>query len=147
MTFSFFLYLFNNSVQNGKSRKWFVLGLFKRSLSTPKVYQNLPRKLQGASLTKLGGIVRIASPLKGQKDLKQAAEVFRNHLETPALRLFPSMGRVMARMSQRGASFVRMSGSGPTVFALMVSRREAEALSRSMRRDVPSLKWFVCHSV
>ncbi len=134
-------------VKKTKRRKWFVLGLFKRSLSTARVYQNLPRRLPAVSLTNRNRIVRIASPLTGPQGLKQTAEAFQNHLEMPACRLFPSIARVMTRMAHQGASFVRMSGSGPTVFALLIDRKTAQKFARSMRHDYPSMQWFVCHSV
>lgn len=60
----------------------------------------------------------------------------RNDLEPPALRLCPDVAPVLARLTASpGVSLARMSGSGPTCFALTATfdaaRRIAERLSAS----------------
>lgn len=63
----------------------------------------------------------------------------RNDLEPPALRLAPEIGAVLETLASRpGATFVRMSGSGATCFALFGSeaqRDEAQASVAASRPD------------
>jgi 4-diphosphocytidyl-2-C-methyl-D-erythritol kinase len=62
----------------------------------------------------------------------------KNDLEEPAIALVPQIGSVLAWLAaQRGASFVRMSGSGATCFALF----ESEELRDSAADAVPREWW------
>jgi 4-diphosphocytidyl-2-C-methyl-D-erythritol kinase len=57
----------------------------------------------------------------------------RNDLEGPALRLAPAIGDVLEALAgSPGASFVRMSGSGATCFALFHSEAERDAAQASI---------------
>jgi 4-diphosphocytidyl-2-C-methyl-D-erythritol kinase len=65
-----------------------------------------------------------------------------NDLEAPALALAPAIGTVLAALrALPGAALARMSGSGATCFALMRSRRAAEAGARALRAAHPD--WWV----
>jgi 4-diphosphocytidyl-2-C-methyl-D-erythritol kinase len=62
----------------------------------------------------------------------------KNDLEEPAIALVPQIGSVLAWLAaQQGASFVRMSGSGATCFALF----EREELRDSAADAVPREWW------
>jgi 4-diphosphocytidyl-2-C-methyl-D-erythritol kinase len=64
----------------------------------------------------------------------------RNDLETPAKALVPQIGDVLGWLSeQQGASFVRMSGSGPTCFAFFDTERARAAAAEA----VPSEWWHL----
>lgn len=64
----------------------------------------------------------------------------RNDLEAPARALAPQIGVVLAWLSgQQGASFVRMSGSGPTCFAFFRSEAARDAAANA----VPSEWWHL----
>jgi 4-diphosphocytidyl-2-C-methyl-D-erythritol kinase len=69
----------------------------------------------------------------------------RNDLEAPAITLVPQIETLLAWLSaQQGARFVRMSGSGPTCFALFDSDeardQAAEAVPREWWRLATSLR-------
>ena len=51
-------------------------------------------------------------------DFRAAQAISRNDLEPPAIRLMPKIGEIMDQFRQLGASYVRMSGSGSTVYAV-----------------------------
>jgi 4-diphosphocytidyl-2-C-methyl-D-erythritol kinase len=88
--------------------------------------------------------VSSASPpsFAGLGDLMSYLGARTNDLETPAKALCPEIERVQAALaSQSGARLVRMSGSGPTCFALCNSRTEAEAAAAGIARHEPG--WWV----
>lgn len=66
-------------------------------------------------------------------DLAAAQRLARNDLEAPAIALMPEIGRCMERFRALGAPFVRMSGSGSTVFAAF---EDADA-ARRVAAQVP----------
>jgi 4-diphosphocytidyl-2-C-methyl-D-erythritol kinase len=66
----------------------------------------------------------------------------RNDLESPALRLLPEIAEVLAALSAApGALLCRLSGSGPTCFALFAEMGEAEAAATTIAAGNP--QWWV----
>ena len=60
----------------------------------------------------------------------------RNDLEAPAIALVPQIETVLAFLGTRpGATFVRMSGSGPTCFALFESEDARDHAAASVPRE------------
>ena len=129
-----------------KAKRWFVLIVSEQGLSTQKVYQNLPKKLPAASLTKLGRTVRIATHFLDRLELEKADKILRNDLELSAFQLKPSIKRVVKKAVRLGAPLVRMSGSGPTVFAVFTSQKEAKVFARRIKQ-VLKKDTIVCHSI
>jgi 4-diphosphocytidyl-2-C-methyl-D-erythritol kinase len=75
-------------------------------------------------------------------DLIAYAQASTNDLEAPARRLSPIIGDVLAVLRVApGALLSRLSGSGPTCFALFASRAEASAAAASIGREHPA--WWV----
>ena len=60
-------------------------------------------------------------------DLARAQELAHNDLEAPAISLMPEIGQLIDRFRSLGARFVRMTGSGSTVFAAFDSDEAAQA--------------------
>jgi 4-diphosphocytidyl-2-C-methyl-D-erythritol kinase len=68
----------------------------------------------------------------------------RNELEEPASALVPQIGSILAWLSaQEGASFVRMSGSGATCFALFESEEARDAAAEAVPREWWRLATFL----
>ena len=68
----------------------------------------------------------------------------RNDLEQPAISLVPQIGTVLAWLSaQRGAAFVRMSGSGATCFALFDSEQARDSAADGVPREWWRLATFL----
>ena len=68
-----------------------------------------------------------------------------NDLEGPALRLIPIIGEVLEVLRRvAGARLVRLSGSGPTCFALLASADEAKRAAASLAASHPY--WWVTAS-
>jgi 4-diphosphocytidyl-2-C-methyl-D-erythritol kinase len=68
-----------------------------------------------------------------------------NDLEPSALGLAPIIGEIRQRLGRlQGARLVRLSGSGPTCFALFASENEAERASAELQSAYPA--WWVAAS-
>jgi 4-diphosphocytidyl-2-C-methyl-D-erythritol kinase len=75
-------------------------------------------------------------------DLVGYVQARRNDLEPPALRLLPDIAEVLAALSAApGARLCRLSGSGPTCFALFAEMAEAEGAAAIIAAGNP--QWWV----
>lgn len=92
-------------------------------LSTPAVF-----KAWNAGNYPLAPVntLELADALKAG-DLDRVQTLSRNDLEAPAIALMPEIGTLIARFRSLGARFVRMTGSGSTVFAAFESDEAARA--------------------
>ncbi|MET0567731.1 MAG: 4-(cytidine 5'-diphospho)-2-C-methyl-D-erythritol kinase, partial [Hyphomicrobiaceae bacterium] len=78
-----------------------------------------------------------ASPpsFASRDDLVAYLQASANDLEAPAKKLCPEIARIQAALAaQSGARVVRMSGSGPTCFALFSNRAEADTAAAAIAR-------------
>jgi len=128
-----------------KVNKWFVLITSDQGLSTREVYLNLPRRLPAVSLTKLERAVRIATRFLDGFDFEKVDQIFKNDLEKPAFNLQPAIQKIIQKAATSGAPFVRMSGSGPTVFAVFPSEKEARIFARQIKQVLKN-KVMICQS-
>jgi 4-diphosphocytidyl-2-C-methyl-D-erythritol kinase len=65
-----------------------------------------------------------------------------NHLEPPARRLLPAIGTILTRLEQTpGVVLARLSGSGPTCFALFREKDEAAMAAERLRSGHP--EWWI----
>lgn len=65
-------------------------------------------------------------------NLARAQELAHNDLEAPAISLMPEIGELIERFRSLGARFVRMTGSGSTVFAAFDSDEAAKAAAAAV---------------
>ncbi len=128
------------------ARHWFILIVSAKGLSTPKVYRNLPRKLPAVTLTKIERTVKLLTSFLEQKRYHQAGRILENDLELPAFFLRPSLKQIVTKINRRGLSAVKMTGSGPTVFAIAPDFKQASRFAKILRRDFPAQKVIVCSS-
>jgi 4-diphosphocytidyl-2-C-methyl-D-erythritol kinase len=69
----------------------------------------------------------------------------RNDLEAPAARLAPEIREVLAALlALEGPRLVRLSGSGPTCFALFATEREAKREAARLKGEFPH--WWIAAS-
>jgi 4-diphosphocytidyl-2-C-methyl-D-erythritol kinase len=128
-----------------RGRSHWVLGIAREGLSTPAVYAELDR-LRAAAGRMPGGSA-LASPdpvlvaLRGG-DAAGLAETLANDLQAPALSLRPDLRRALAAAADAGAAGALVSGSGPTIAALVeddeaavriAARLAGEGLFRTVR--------------
>ena len=90
-------------------------------LSTPAVFRAWGQCGSPATRVDIPALAKALS----DGDLSRAQALAHNDLEAPAIALMPEIGEWIERFRTLGADFVRMSGSGSTVFAAF--RDEADA--------------------
>ena len=131
--------------RNG-GRHWIVLVVSTKGLSTREVYQNLPRKRPPVSLTKINRTVKLIAAFLKEKKYGRAAGLLQNDLESSAFVLRPSLQQIIANISKQGIELVRMTGSGPTIFAVLFRLENVRRLAKILRNQFPSKKIILCHT-
>ena len=101
-------------------------------LSTPAVFRAWSES--GAAYGETD-TMRLADALC-RGDLRAAQQLARNDLEPPAVALMPEIGEYVKRFTELGADFVRMSGSGSTVFAAFADEDAARAAADAVEASV-----------
>lgn len=129
-----------------KKKHWFVLILGEQGLSTKQVYQALPKKLPGVSLTKQKRVVKILAHFLEHQDYPSTVRLLRNDLEAPAFCLRPSIQKTIQEIQSLGVPLVLMSGSGSTVFVMVDSQRAAQILKKKLQRVLRKRQIVVCHT-
>jgi 4-diphosphocytidyl-2-C-methyl-D-erythritol kinase len=71
------------------------------------------------------------------RDAQGVAALVANDLEPAALSLRPELAEVVAELRARGALAAAVSGSGPTVFAVVAGPAEAERLASHVPGALP----------
>ena len=109
------------------TRRWIVLARPSLGLATASVYRALTAAAfsDGKRTCRLAGAVG-AGPESGWE------RFLTNSLEPTAMTLCPAMAPLRRSLADLGVGAVQMSGSGPTVFALCQSEREARQVARAM---------------
>lgn len=97
-------------------------------LSTPAVFRTWNET--GASCAPIDNAALAQALARG--DLHAADLLSRNDLEAPAVRLMPEIQTLMDSYRSLGADFVRMSGSGSTVFAAFADPEAAQKAARQV---------------
>ncbi|MBQ9952297.1 MAG: 4-(cytidine 5'-diphospho)-2-C-methyl-D-erythritol kinase [Clostridia bacterium] len=65
-------------------------------------------------------------------DMPLAQSLSHNSLEAPAISLMPEIGEISEKFRAMGANFVRMTGSGSTVFAAFDTDEQAKAAAKQI---------------
>lgn len=106
---------------------WVVLAKPPIGVSTADIYGALRVDQLGQRKTK-----DMVEAIK-QKDFKGVCDHLGNDLESVTLHLYPEVKRIKERMLRSGADGVLMSGSGPTVFALIEKESKANRIYNGLR--------------
>ena len=125
-------------------RFWHVLITPKAPLLTKDVYQLYARKFlgqkssarkgSGARLTKKNDNVTMLTRSLQEADIVSAQRFLFNDLEGPIGVLRPGLLTLKARLQRLQPEGVCFSGSGPSVFVLTETRRQAEKIAACLRR-------------
>jgi 4-diphosphocytidyl-2-C-methyl-D-erythritol kinase len=99
----------------------------EEGLATPKVYQS------GKAVLTRGEKARELKSLLQTKDPRVVARGLFNGLEPAAFSLLPRVESLKNSLLEEGALGALVSGSGPTVFALVENDEAAQALARKMK--------------
>ena len=148
----FFLYQVNQAWGRGRGERiqpfparkqlWFVLVLPPFGISTALVY----KRFKAAPLTRISHDATITSAFLGRREKKLGLPVLENDLFAISSSIRPELKAVGALFDQIGAHHWLMSGSGPTMYSIHSSRREAERIARLIRRRKPKVTALVCHT-
>ena len=102
------------------------------------------RSLTG--LTNQQRVIRILKQALLTKDILLTKLLF-NSLEKVSKAMFPVISKVESSLSDLGIEAISMSGSGPAVFGLVPSRKEAYAAARKLKRKLRNCDVFVAKTV
>lgn len=69
------------------------------------------------------------------KDINQICNCMGNVLEFVTINKYPQIEEIKQRLCSYGAKFAMMSGSGPTVFAVVENKKLAEEIADKIRND------------
>ena len=126
-----------------KVKLWHILVVPKLHVSTPLIYRNWD-KLSG--LTMRPPDVKILISRLKDKSREIKAELLFNSLEQVTTKLYPEAERAKSALKKLGLKSILMSGSGPAVFGIVSSKKEAESSSRKLRNLERSWRIFVART-
>ncbi|MBU1090296.1 MAG: 4-(cytidine 5'-diphospho)-2-C-methyl-D-erythritol kinase, partial [Candidatus Omnitrophica bacterium] len=139
-------------------RLWHVVVVPKINVSTAKIYDKFDaysgltphfRRSKDSNLDESAGLTRPKYDVKlfnlalRNKDLSLLGGLIFNSLEKVTLRLYPEVGRIKQQLFDLGVESILMSGSGPAVFGIVASRKEALSVLRRLKGVLRSKRVFV----
>jgi 4-diphosphocytidyl-2-C-methyl-D-erythritol kinase len=130
---------------------WHVIVVPPINVSTALIYRkwddfqgNLSEKNKYLTkLTRAKSSVKLISLALTKFDRSLLNRAISNSLEPVTESLFPEVRRIKNEMRGLGARSVMMSGSGPAVFGIVSSEKEAIALSRKLKKKNSRWKIFL----
>jgi len=108
-------------------KKWDKLGFFKQKVRLTKIKQSVKMSILA---------------LKKNKDFKEDNFLF-NDLESISMELFPEIKSIQERLKNLGIKKILMSGTGPALFDIVSSRKEAVSLWRRIKKENNMWQVFV----
>ncbi len=146
----FFLCKINQAIGKGRGEKikrfpskkkfWFVLVISPFGIPTPLVY----KRLKARPLTRISRDATITSAFLSHN--RDGFPLLWNDLFQASCRIRPELKRIDALFDQLGVARRLMSGSGPTMFSIHKSKREAKCVAQAFRRRKPNVKVLICHT-
>ncbi len=146
----FFLYGVNQAIGTGRGEKikpfisqnkfWFVLAISPFGIPTALVY----KRLKARPLTRISHDATITSAFLSRN--RDGFPLLWNDLFPISSHIKPELKRIDALFDQFGVARRLMSGSGPTMFSIHKSKREAQRVARAFRRRSRGTNVFVCQT-
>jgi len=131
-----------------KTRLWQILIVPRLRVSTPLIYQKRDELIAGkVRLTGPKYSVKILNLALGKRRILLKPELFFNSLEEVTCRFYPEVRRVKAALGKIGVKIILMSGSGPAVFGLAASRKEAFSFRDKLNKLGHSWRVFAVKTV
>ncbi|MBN2830980.1 MAG: 4-(cytidine 5'-diphospho)-2-C-methyl-D-erythritol kinase [Candidatus Omnitrophica bacterium] len=127
-----------------KVRLWHLLVVPKIHVSTPLIYKHWDNL---AGLTKPLYNVKIFTSALARNNLVFKPGLLFNSLEQVTISQYSKVGRVKEALLKLELSPVLMSGSGPAVFALLLSGEKALRLAKVIRKTNKSWRVFAVKTV
>lgn len=128
-------------------RIWHILVVPKIHVSTPSIFKKWDsfcvKNSYLAGLTSPVSGVKILTSVIRKNALSNVGESLFNSLEAVTISLYPEVGSIEYKLSKLGLKSILMSGSGPAVFGVVASRKEALRLEKQLRSGSTSWQAFV----
>lgn len=121
---------------------WHILVVPKISVSTPFIYKKWDRT-RNLRLTRPKYDVKMLLLGLQKGDISLTAKALYNNLEEVTVKFYPEVKLIKNRLKLLGLTAIKMSGSGPAVFSLVSSRKEAVFLSSKVAASNKSWQVFV----
>lgn len=125
-------------------RLWHVLVVPKIKVLTPLIYKKWDKNL---ALTRPIYNAKILILALKKKDFFLISKALFNSLEEITAKLYPQVKCLRDRLLQMRLQSISMSGSGPAVFGIVSSRKEAVAISRQLAKANKAWRVFVTKTV
>jgi 4-diphosphocytidyl-2-C-methyl-D-erythritol kinase len=130
---------------------WHVLVVPKIRVSTPLIYKRWDMKYPGlvkkAGLTKPKYSVNILISALKKKDIPLIDKALFNNLERVTAELYPQVTHIKDKLKCLGLKSILMSGSGPAIFCITSSGKEAVSLGRQLEKGHSSWQVFVTRTI
>lgn len=136
-----------------RAKLWHVLVVPKLVVSTPLIYKSYDKHIKSVKLSKKVGLtipeynVKILTLALRKKDISLTGRAMFNSLEAVTCGLYPQVVRVKNKLIRLGLKAILMSGSGPAVFGIVSSRKEAVSFCVQLKAEFPQWQVFVCGTV
>lgn len=121
-------------------RLWHILVAPKIKVSTPFIYKEWDKYFKGKK-------TRLTSIKYNAKMLNLTGRDLFNRLEIITAKLYPQVRQVKDKLRDMGVKSILMSGSGPAVFGIVSSRKEAVSLKAQLKADSNSWQVFAVKTV
>ncbi|HTY45103.1 MAG TPA: 4-(cytidine 5'-diphospho)-2-C-methyl-D-erythritol kinase [Patescibacteria group bacterium] len=116
-------------------RLWQVVVVPRFKVPTPRIYKKWDEIPPKARLTiPKSGVKILTSALKKNNPFLLQGLLF-NSLEQITSSLYPQIEHIKNALGGLGIRLIRMSGSGPAVFGILSSRKEAVSAAAQLKRD------------
>ena len=122
----------------------FILIYPNFKVSTPLIYQKFDTY---SGLTRQAGNVKILTSQLLNKGKAVSADSFFNGLEVVTSNLYPVVNQVKKALSGMGLERVMMSGSGPAVFGICDSHRQAQSLKNKLSKQYKGWQVFAVSTI
>jgi 4-diphosphocytidyl-2-C-methyl-D-erythritol kinase len=133
-------------------RFWHIIVVPRIKVLSSSIYRRWDSEYMRNRKTLMGltshkTIIRILTSALLEKDLFLAGRLLFNSLEPVGISRYPVIGRVKTLLSNLGVQAISMSGSGPCVFGLTSSRKEAYTVARKLEAKSGNWDVFVARTV
>jgi 4-diphosphocytidyl-2-C-methyl-D-erythritol kinase len=124
-------------------RLWHLLVVPKIKVSTPLIYAKWD---EYSGLTRKNCNDKMINLALRKNRLFREGGLLYNSLEEVTTRLYPEVKRVKTELARLGLKSILMSGSGPAVFGIASSRKEAATIERQLKKKSRSWRVFVART-
>jgi len=124
-------------------RLWHIVVMPKIAVSTPLIYKKWDKYFKTFKLTMPRYNANILTLALRKKGLLSIGDALFNSLEQVTIKLYPQISAIKEKLIRLGVKSILMSGSGPAVFGIVPSRKEALSLYRRLKTNSSSFEVFV----